>query len=675
MNTSKRYTNALIHESSPYLLQHAHNPVNWFPWGDVALNKAKKENKLILISIGYAACHWCHVMAHESFENEEVAAYMNAHFVAIKVDREERPDIDQIYMNAVQIILGSGGWPLNCIALPDGRPIYGGTYYTTTQWLDVMQQVVLFAHDYPDKMEHQANSITAGIQASELVQVNPETPLFSLDDLHAIFDFWKKTIDVVHGGRRGAPKFPLPVGYQFLLHYFFLTKNAEAHEAVHLTLQKMADGGIYDQVGGGFSRYSVDAIWKAPHFEKMLYDNAQLVSLFAAAYQQSKNPHYKAIITETLAFVKRELSSDLGAFYASLDADSEGEEGRFYVWKQHELISILGKDAALVMDYYNVKEKGNWEKFQNILYKTEEKSVFVEKYQITEAALDDIMAEAKDALLAVRAKRPRPELDDKHLTSWNALMLKAYVEAYVALGEEDYLAIAIKNAHFITTELMETDCRLWRSYKDGKASINAYLDDYTFTISAFIALYQATFVESYLEEAKQLTTYVIAHFYDQDSGMFYYTSDLDPQLIARKTEVVDNVIPSSNSEMAKNLFVLGTYFHQEEYVMMAQKMVNNVKRNALQGGAYYANWDILMSWLVNPPLEVAILGADVEKQRQAFGQYYLPYVFFSGGKDAGRLALHEGKMVHGQTTIYVCKNKTCQLPVVSFEEALAQILP
>jgi len=675
MNSAEhQFTNQLIHESSPYLLQHAHNPVYWYPWGEEALNKARKENKLIIVSIGYAACHWCHVMEHESFENEEVARYMNEHFVAIKVDREERPDIDQVYMNAVQLITGRGGWPLNCIALPDGRPIYGGTYFTSEQWIDMLTKVSDFVKEHPDKAEQQAKALTEGVQSSEMIYLNTEEAEFSIKDLDNIFATWESHLDDVQGGHKGAPKFPLPVGYQFLLHYNYLTQNEDALKAVTLTLNKMADGGIYDQIGGGFARYSTDAYWKAPHFEKMLYDNAQLVSLYSSVYQQTKDPNYKIIVSETLEFIHRELSSGEGGFYSSLDADSEGLEGKFYVWTQDELQKILGDNADLIIDYYNVEEKGNWENAQNILFKSGNEKRIVDKYNTTESDLSIQVSKAKKILLNERAKRIPPALDDKIITSWNALMLKSYVDAYNVFNNEKYLDIALQNARFINTKIKLPDNRLYRSYKNGKASINAFLDDYAFTIGAFISLYQTTFDELWLEEAKQLADYTIAHFYDHTSGMFYYTSDVDPSLIARKMEVSDNVIPASNSEMAKNLFVLGNYFYSDEYINMSKKMLNNVKRNALEGGAYYANWDILMSWFANPPYEVAILGDEFEALRKEFNKHYLPNVFLSGGKNEGRLSLLEGKLIEGQTTIYVCQNKACKLPVTEVEEALKQIL-
>jgi uncharacterized protein YyaL (SSP411 family) len=537
----------------------------------------------------------------------------------------------------------------------------------------MLTKVSDFVKENPDKAEQQAKAVTEGVQSSEMIYLNTEKADFSINDLDNIFAVWKRNIDYTQGGHKGAPKFPLPVGYQFLLHYNYLTQNADALKAVTITLNKMADGGIYDQIGGGFARYSTDAYWKAPHFEKMLYDNAQLVSLYSSAYQQTKDAKYGIIVSETLDFIQRELSSDEGGFYSSLDADSEGEEGKFYVWTQLELQQILGNKAGLIIDYYNVKEKGNWENSQNILFKSANDKKIADKYEITESELSLQVSKAKEILLKERANRIPPALDDKIITSWNALMLKAYIDAYNVFDNKMYLDIALQNARFINTKIKSPDNRLYRNYKDGKASINAFLDDYAFTIGAFISLYQTTFDELWLDEAKQLADYTIAHFYDSTSGMFYYTSDVDPGLIARKMEVSDNVIPASNSEMAKNLFVLGNYFYSDDYITMSQKMLNNVKQNALEGGAYYANWDILMSWFASPPYEVAILGDEFETRRKEFNKNYLPNVFLSGGKSEGRLALLEGKLIEGQTTIYVCQDKACKLPVTEVTEALKQI--
>ena len=674
MKSSKyRHTNHLVHESSPYLLQHAHNPVNWYPWGTEALNKARKEDKLIIVSIGYAACHWCHVMEYESFADEDVAAFMNDHFVAIKVDREERPDIDQVYMNAVQLITGMGGWPLNCITLPDGRPVYGGTYFPKPQWIDMLAQVLNFVQQNPDKAEQQAQVLTQGVRSGEAVYAKAEEAAFGLDDLRRIFAAWRSDIDYTDGGHKGAPKFPLPVTHQFLLHYHYLTGDADALKAVTITLDRMADGGIYDQIGGGFARYSTDPQWRVPHFEKMLYDNAQLVSLYAAVWQRTKDPRYELIVRETLDFIQREMTSPEGGFYSSFDADSEGEEGTFYVWTRDKLREALGDGAELIIDYYSVTEEGNWEGGRNILFRSASDTEIAARYQITEEELARRVREANELLLKERVKRIRPGLDDKILTSWNALMLKAYVDTYRVFGDKAYLDRALRSAECVDAKIKAPDGRLNRNYKNGRTSINAFLDDYAFTVSAFVSLYQATFDEKWLQEARELTAYALAHFHDADSGMFYYTSDIDEALIARKMEVTDNVIPASNSEMAKNLFVLGHYFYDDAYVRKAEKMLSTVRQNALRGGAYYANWDILMAWVAGGVCEVAIVGEECEAKRRELDECYLPDVFVSGGKGDGILPLLADKPIDGQTTIYVCRDRVCQLPVTEVKGAVDQI--
>ncbi|MDZ7726076.1 MAG: thioredoxin domain-containing protein [Candidatus Campbellbacteria bacterium] len=677
MTTHKqhKFTNQLIHESSPYLLQHAHNPVDWYPWGEEALKKAREENKLMIISIGYSACHWCHVMEHESFEDEDVAAFMNKHFVSIKVDREERPDIDQVYMNAVQLLTGQGGWPLNCIALPDGRPIYGGTYFTSEQWIEVLRQVNEFVQNHPDKTEEQAQQLTHGIQVQESAYMKSgDVAEFNLEELKQIFSSWKRRLDFKLGGTLGAPKFPLPGGYQFLLFYHYLTGDKEALEAVTLTLTKMAGGGIYDQVGGGFARYATDEKWKVPHFEKMLYDNAQLVSLYSKAYQSTKIPLFKKVVTETLTFIERELTSDEGGFYSALDADSEGIEGKYYVWSVQEFREVLGEHADLMIDYYNLAEGGNWENGINILFTTDNAESLLEKYKLTAAELEEIVDHAKEKLLAAREKRVYPGLDDKILTSWNALMIQGYIDAYNVFGNRSYLDHAVANAEFLKKNMFSKDYQLFRNYKNGKASIHGFLDDYAFTISAYISLYQATFDENWLNDANRLCASVLSHFYDDNTGMLYYTSDTDPKLVARKMEIPDNVIPSASSEMAKNLYLTGKYFNNDDYILKSKRMLNNVREHAMTGGEYYSNWDNLHAWFARDPFEVAIIGPEYELIRQSFEKYYLPDVFLMGGRQEGNLPLMKNKLVAGQTTIYVCRNKTCKQPVTTAEDALKQIL-
>lgn len=673
MEEQYKYTNHLIHESSPYLLQHAHNPVNWYPWGDEALKKAQKEGKMLLISIGYAACHWCHVMEHESFEDTAVAKVMNDNFISIKVDREERPDIDNLYMNAAYLVSGRGGWPLNVIALPDGRPVYAGTYFPKENWVAMLNYYVGMYKNQKDDLIKQAEQITNGIQGIELVPKNTNTPSFTLDELAVPVKKYIDIQDKKNGGRMGAPKFPMPNNYRFLMLYYKLTGHQQALDVSLNTLNKMANGGIYDQVGGGFARYSTDKFWLLPHFEKMTYDNGQLLSLYSLAYQQTKNPLYKQVVEQTIAFVNRELSAPQGGFYSSLDADSDGEEGKFYVWKKQEVDSLLGNDAPLFEAYYDISAKGNWEHGNNILRVLQQEEDFANQHQISLDRLEQLLDKGRDILLQERALRVRPALDNKILTSWNALMMMGYIDAYRVFDEDQYLQTALKNAWFIVKNQMQEDGRLNRNYMEGVSSINAFLDDYALTAEAFIDLYQATFDESWLEKAKRLSDYAITHFHDPQSGMFFYTSDVDQKLIARKMEISDNVIPASNSSMAKVLYELGMYYFDDDYTKMAVQMMNNVKQQVHDNLGYYNNWAILEAWLAKEPYEVAIVGPDYEKLRKQFDQYFLPNIFLSGGKDEGNLELLQYRLVKGQTTIYVCQNKVCQRPVSTVEEALKLI--
>jgi uncharacterized protein YyaL (SSP411 family) len=677
MDIPKKYTNALIHETSPYLLQHAHNPVNWLAWNDQTLEKARNEDKLLLISIGYSACHWCHVMEHQSFEDEKVARIMNDHFICIKIDREERPDIDQVYMTAVQLMTGRGGWPLNCFALPDGRPVYGGTYFPKEQWMHILLNLAdLYAHER-EKMLDYAGKLTEGVKLAELVKVNPKEETLSMELLHQSYNNWKPRFDTMEGGPNKAPKFPLPNNYLFLLRYAASVKGlpnaAEVWEQLNLTLTKMAFGGIYDQIGGGFARYSVDHLWKVPHFEKMLYDNAQLVSLYSEAFQATKNPLYKQVVYETLAFAERELMSQDGCFYSALDADSEGEEGKFYIWKKEELQTILKEGFELFADYFNVNEEGLWEDEQYILLRKESDEVIAKKYGYSLTQLQQIIAEFKSKLLHVRNKRTRPGLDDKTLTSWNALMLQAYVDAYNAFGEETFLRTAERNAAFIVNKQKDDSHRLMHSYKNGKSTINAYLEDYCFCIEAFISLYEATFQEPYLLQAHAWLQYVMLHFQDKKTGMFFFTSDEDQALISRKMELADNVTPASNSSIAKSLFKLGHHLENEDYIMASRKMLNNVIPEITAYAEGYSNWGMLLLHVARPFYEVSIVGKSVEEKRKAFNKHYFPNKIFAGSRADAQLPLVKGRYVEGQTLIYVCSNNACNAPVNETAEAIEQM--
>ncbi|MEL7532055.1 MAG: thioredoxin domain-containing protein [Bacteroidota bacterium] len=666
------YTNKLIESSSPYLQQHAHNPVNWYPWGEEALAKANRENKLIIISVGYAACHWCHVMEHESFEDTAVARVMNEHFVAIKVDREERPDVDQIYMDAANMINGRGGWPLNAIALSDGRPIYAGTYFPKEDWLKVLNHFIKLKVEKPDMLAKAAGQITEGIQKLNEVAPPTEAAAFAASDLSEMYQGVEKNMDFSRGGLDREPKFPMPVVHQFLLQYQHQSENPKALEAVLTTLDAMAAGGIYDQVGGGFARYSTDTVWKVPHFEKMLYDNGQLVSLYSSAYQLTKNPRYKEVVYQSIDWIERELSDKNGGFYSSLDADSEGEEGKYYVWSEEELDELLGEDAALFKEFYNVKQAGNWEQ-SNILHHTISREKLSQKHEIALNNFEALLKRSHDKLLSVRLKRVAPGLDDKVLTAWNALMLKGYVDAYRVFGEQRFLDRASQNAQFIRKEMLREDGGLYRNHKDGKSSINAFADDYAAVIEAFVSLYQATFEEEWLFLADSLMEYSLTHFYDEASGLFYYTSDEDDPLIARSRELIDKVIPGSNSVLAKDLFLLGTYLYKADYLTKSERMLQTVLADAKPNASFYANWGILLNWHINTPYEVAIVGKDFAQARQALDQHYLPNAFLIGGETEGKLELLEYKSVPGATMIYVCQNKVCQMPTEEVGVALKQI--
>jgi len=665
--------NKLSNSTSPYLLQHANNPVNWFPWGAEALQKAKDENKLILVSIGYSACHWCHVMEHESFENEQVAEIMNEHFVCIKVDREERPDIDQIYMSAVQLMTGRGGWPLNAICLPDQRPIYGGTYFKKTDWMSLLFNLANFWEQKPEEANEYAEKLTQGIHQYENISFVNEEMEHTKADLEAIVKPWKQQWDLQEGGMGRSPKFPMPNNWQFLMRYAYLMQDEEANVIVRLTLEKLAKGGIYDHVGGGFARYSVDGRWHVPHFEKMLYDNAQLVSLYSEAYTWSGDPLYKKVVAETIEFVQRELTSPEGGFYSALDADSEGVEGKFYTFTLTEIEDILGDDAGLFAIYYNVTPDGNWEEeHTNIFFRNDEDELLAEKLGIPVDAMLDKVAALKLKVLNARAKRIRPGLDYKVLTAWNGLMLKGLCDAYKAFNEPAYLDLALKNADFIKNNLIDSNNRISRVYqKDGASAGIAFLDDYALIIDAFIALYEVTFNEEWLHLARALTEYSLDYFYDNSTGMLFYTPDNGEQLIARKFEVMDNVIPASNSVMARNLKKLSLLFYHLEYEQLAAQLVRNIKKLMAKYGSAYSNWAMLLLDDVMGTYEIAITGPDAETRRKEMEKKYIPNKIILGGTK-GSLPLLRDKF-GDDTRIFVCVNKTCRLPVTQADAAFEQI--
>jgi uncharacterized protein YyaL (SSP411 family) len=668
--------NELHSETSPYLLQHANNPVNWKAWNAKSLVTAQEQNKLIIISIGYSACHWCHVMEHESFENEEVAQTMNQHFINIKVDREERPDVDAVYMKAVQIMTGRGGWPLNIVALPDGRPVWGGTYFRKDEWISTLEQLQALYQSQSEKMIGYAEKLHLGIESLGMSNATISSDTLNQNSIEPLIEKWVKSFDLEFGGMARAPKFMMPNNYQFLLRYSHQKQNKEVLDFVNLTLTKMAFGGLFDTVDGGFSRYSVDMKWHVPHFEKMLYDNGQLVSLYADAYKLTKNSLYKEVIEKTSAFISRELTNTENGFFCALDADSLNdyqllEEGAFYVWKKATLQNILKDDFELFSKVFNVNEFGYWEEGNYVLIQNQELEAIAIQNKITLSELQTKKKTWEQLLFIEREKRSKPRLDDKALTSWNAIMLKGFVDAYKALGDVNYLEIAIKNANFIIEKQWTAEGNLYHNYKDGKSSINGYLEDYCFVVDAFIALYEVTLDEKWLQNAKQLTDYCFDTFYDKKTGFFTFTSKIDAPLITTHFETEDNVIPASNSVMANNLFKLSIYFKNSYYETICMKMLQQIIPN-IDYPSGYSNWlNVLMNYSEQNK-ELGVCGEKALEYTTKINQHYFPNIVIAGTKSTTSLPFLKDRFVENETLFYVCQNQTCLLPTNNFEEVLAR---
>ncbi|WP_350290332.1 thioredoxin domain-containing protein [uncultured Croceitalea sp.] len=676
-NMNHKYTNALINETSPYLLQHAHNPVNWEAWHPEVLKKAQDENKLLLISIGYAACHWCHVMEHECFEDEEVAKMMNENFINIKIDREERPDVDQIYMDAIQMMTGNGGWPLNIVALPDGKPFWGATYLPKDSWIKSLNQLTDLYKTDPNKIIGYASDLEKGIQAINLVESATDTDSYSINQLNGAVENWSTYFDTFLGGYKQAPKFMMPNNIDFLLHYGTSQNDERILEYVNTTLTRMAYGGIFDHVGGGFSRYSVDTKWHVPHFEKMLYDNGQLVSLYSKAYAVTKNELYKKIAEESIAFVLEELTDENGGFYSSLDADSiddtgELEEGAYYVWTEEELKNLLNSNFEVFKDYFNINSYGEWEE-NYVLIRDKSDEEIATKHNLSLASLKVKIDESLNILKEERSKREKPRLDDKILTSWNGLMLKGLVDAYRYLEDETYLEIALKNATFIQKEMKKTDDGLFRNHKKGKSNINGFLEDYATVIEAYISLYEVTFDIKWLEEAQALADYAISHFQDKESKLFYFTSDEDDSLIRRTIETNDNVISASNSIMGKNLLKLHKLYMNKGYGNIAHQMLKAIQGNFDESAQGYSNWLHLVLYENLNFHEIAIVGEDYKTLGKEISKNYLPNSILVGSPKEGAIDLLKSRYNDGETLIYVCIEGTCKLPVKSAIEVLNQL--
>ena len=658
-----KQANRLINSKSPYLLQHAYNPVDWFAWGDDAFQKATDENKLVLISIGYSACHWCHVMEHEVFENEEAAAYMNDNFVCIKVDREERPDVDHLYMDAIHLMGQNGGWPLNVFVLPDGRPIFGGTYFPKQRWMGTLENLVRLQQDEPEKVEEYAKALERGLfQLENIAKAGSGKPDKSKHSTQIVE--WMNYWDFEKGGSRKAPKFPMPSHLDLALHYGVTFKDNDALEYFYTTLDKMAMGGIYDQVDGGFARYSVDDIWKVPHFEKMLYDNGQLISTYSNAYKSSKNPMYARIIQETIDFIQKNWRSESGLIFCASDADSEGVEGKFYVWNEEELSQILGSDLEFAEQVYHLDVHGMWEHGNFILMRKNTDIQVAQELEISIEEFTEKLNRMNIRLNEFREKRIHPGIDTKSLTSWNAIYIKGLCEASEALNEPNYLTIAESIFSSLISNHYSDETGWWRLKNDSEKQ-PAFLEDYSTIIEASIYLYLASLKTSYIELAEGWIKEALQRFGDKEKSLLWF-SKRDPLIISRKKEVVDNVIPASNSIFAKCLFLTSRITGKSEYEERALKMLNEVRPQIDFAGSY-TNWLMLEEWLIGPFKEVAITGPNASEMRARLAQGYFSNTLIAASTTDSSLPLFTDRF-GTITAAYVCKDKTCSLPIENLED-------
>jgi uncharacterized protein len=667
-----RYTNALINETSPYLLQHAHNPVRWYPWGEEALSKAKREDKPILLSIGYSACHWCHVMEQESFEDEGIAQLMNENFVNIKVDREERPDLDSIYMTAVQLMTGRGGWPMTVFLTPDRAPFYGGTYFPPEdrQGMPGFRRVLLsVAQAYKEKrpmIRDTAETLAAELQKSNILK--DARGGLDVGTLDSAVSTLTADFDSQYGGFGHAPKFPPSMALTFLMRSYHRKGEKQFLDIINRTLERMACGGIYDQIGGGFHRYSVDAQWLVPHFEKMLYDNALLSRTYLDAFLLTRNDFYRRICRETLDYVAREMTSPEGGFYSSQDADSEGKEGTFFLWTQGEVQSILGEaESTLFCRYYGITEEGNFEG-NNILHVPSSLNTVARLNHIAEERLFEIIQRGRQKLFQVREKRVKPGRDDKVLTAWNGLMLRSFAEASHSLESDRYRLFAVRNAEFLLSKLCQNG-RLLRSYRDGQAKLNAYQEDYACLIDGLISLYEATFSLRWIREAEQLTEQMVQRFWDPQGGAFYFTSEDHESLIHRPKDFYDNATPAGNSVAAGALLRLWKLTGNSRWSRYAATILESVAGLMPRHPSAFPHLLCALDFFLGNAKEIAIIGDPQDEEtkdllREVFHAYW-PNKVLACGTEGGLFLLENKPRIEGRATAYVCENFTCALPVTS----------
>ncbi|HNP22381.1 MAG TPA: thioredoxin domain-containing protein [Panacibacter sp.] len=679
---SYKFNNRLLNETSPYLLQHAHNPVDWYPWGPEALQKAQDEDKPILVSIGYSACHWCHVMERESFEDEATAAIMNRFFVNVKIDREERPDLDHIYMDAVQAMTGSGGWPLNVFLTPDAKPFYGGTYfppvraYNRMSWKETLESIHEAYHTRRDDIEAQADNLVNHIETANAFGIPLPTDkkgetFFDKANLQTMADNLLAAADSKWGGFGRPPKFPQTFSIQFLLRHYHFSGHRESLQQALLSLDKMMHGGIYDHLGGGFSRYSTDEKWLAPHFEKMLYDNALLLNVFAEAYLITGEQKYRSVVEETLGFMERELRHPDGGFFSALDADSEGVEGQYYTWSKAEIEKALGDDAELFCAVYNVSERGNWE-HTNILWLPSVVEDFTVKFDLKTEILSQKLAGCRALLLNERARRIRPQLDDKILLGWNALTITAICKAAAATGNKEWLNMAEKSMDFIEEKLCTPEGAWLHTWKNGEAKYYAFLDDLAALVQAYLHLFVLTGREQFLKSARTLATMVIEDFSDEVSLFFQFTSRHQDDVIVRKKEVYDGAIPSGNALMAENFFHLSVYYDLPEWQERALSMARSLASAIIRYPSSFGVWAMFVQSAAQGLNEIAIVGEGADDILAAVNRLYIPNkVVMSASKASDAYSLLRGKLARkDQTLIYLCRNFACKQPVSDVESLL-----
>jgi uncharacterized protein YyaL (SSP411 family) len=673
-------SNRLALESSPYLQQHAQNPVDWYPWGEEALSAAQSQNKPILVSIGYAACHWCHVMERESFEDEAVAALMNEGFINIKIDREERPDLDHIYMDAVQTMTGSGGWPLNVFLTPDRKPFYGGTYFPPSpafnrpSWRDILRGVSDAWRDRREEIGTQAENLTQHLSKSNDFGLHKTGSHVNSDKSESVGLITKellKSADVLFGGFGNAPKFPQTNSIAFLLRYYYFYKDENALQQALLSLDKMISGGIYDQLGGGLARYSTDAEWLVPHFEKMLYDQAQFIGVLCDAYQLTGNVEYIRVIDQTMEFLKREMMSPEFGFYAALDADSEGEEGKFYVWELGEIKKILGDDTPLAMAWYGITEEGNWEGINILTHNLSIEELSL-KFNIDSETAFEKIGIIEKKLLALRGSRVRPGLDDKQLVGWNALMNMTCSKAFSATGKEDYRQLAIRNMEWMDRVFIGPDMELFHTYKDGIAKFPGFLDDYAYLVQALIYLQEISGKQEYLEKANKLTEQVLRIFNEEGNHLFYYTGINQQDVVFRKREIYDSAQPSGNSVMVFNLQYLGQVLDKQEWRQRALDMLESMGNLITKYPGSFGFWAIEWMRATWECAEIVVVGPQVDVLRTKILANFIPFrIFQSSTYENQAYPLLRNKPSASESLIYVCQNYSCRQPVTSVAEMLS----